>query len=161
MISDGLLSELVLSYMIPGVKTNIFREVPFRVVPLQKGAAATIESKTAWPGCPKGLCALGNQGAKLVRKVSQTRSRRGDGKSCRWWWRPGMGISCFGRDPVPNVYGSAAAIKSCVPSAGWFSQGFYAFCDDSLVCGNLLSCWVVFSVYILWVSLYSSKSLQS
>lgn len=51
-----------------------------------------------------------------------------------------MGISCFGRDPVPNrklgrdpVYRSAAAIKSCVPSEGWFSQGFYEFCDDSLV----------------------------
>lgn len=53
------------------------------------------------------------------------------------------------------------AIKSCVPSAGWLSQGFYEFCDDSLVCGNLSSCRAVFSVYILWVLLYSSKSLQS
>lgn len=59
-VSDGLLSELVLSYLIAGVMTNIFREVPFRVVPFQKGAAPTRQSKTAWPGCPKGLGSLGN-----------------------------------------------------------------------------------------------------
>lgn len=46
-ISDGLLSELVLSYLISGVETNMFREVPFRAVPLQKGAAPTREFKTA------------------------------------------------------------------------------------------------------------------
>lgn len=46
-ISDGLHSELVLSYLIPGLKTNIFRELPFSVVPLQKGAAPTREFKTA------------------------------------------------------------------------------------------------------------------
>lgn len=47
-----------------------------------------------------------------------------------------------------------------VPSASLFSRGFYAFCDGSLVCSNLLSCKFVSSVHISWV-LYSCKSSQS
>lgn len=113
-ISDGLLSELVL---IPGVKTNIFRELPFSVVPLQKGLHQQESSKL--PSCPKGLCALENQGAKLMRRVSQTFSRGGDRKSCRW---PGMGISYLEEAPVHHVCRNTAAIK---PSVSHQQDGFH------------------------------------
>lgn len=98
------------------------------MIPLQKGAAPTRDAKTAWPRCLKGLDALGNHGAKLMRRKSQTLNRGGDGKSCGWWWRPGMGISCFGRGPCTSCLQKHSCHETlCVPSAGWFSQGFMRF----------------------------------
>lgn len=73
----------------------------------------------------KGFGCFRKSWAKLMRRVSQTLSRGRGGKSCRWWWRPGMGISYFGRGPCTSCLQKRSCHKTlCVPSAGWFSQGF-------------------------------------
>lgn len=96
--------------------------------PFRRGLHQQESSKL--PGCPKGLCARGKTHEKGIPDPQQ-------GKSCRW---PGMSISYFGRGPCTSRMQKCSCHKTlCVPSAGWFSQGFYAFCDDSLLCGNLLS----------------------